>query len=115
MIRSFEYYATIFIERSIKSDNFLIMFLFFIKGESNANQPNTYNCTFPSMIVSWRNTFYANSEMQTNNDFPFGFVQVCNFVYIELRIRIEGKSLGKLFYLVQKLSTSFARTNHWTE
>ncbi|XP_076077111.1 sialate O-acetylesterase-like [Mytilus galloprovincialis] len=49
------------------------------QGEANAifpANPNTYNCTFPAMISSWRETFHVNSEMQTDEQFPFGFVQL---------------------------------------
>lgn len=49
------------------------------QGEANAippANPNTYNCTFPAMISSWRENFHLNSEMQTDEQFPFGFVQL---------------------------------------
>lgn len=53
-------------------------FFFFISlrtsGEANAHKPDTYKCTFPTMIDDWRKKFSAASG--TTPNFPFGFVQV---------------------------------------
>ena len=35
---------------------------------------------FPNMIKSWRKEWYAGSQMTTEPDFPFGFVQLCDKV-----------------------------------
>lgn len=43
-------------------------------GGANANKPDTYKCTFPTMIDDWRKKFSAASG--TTSNFPFGFVQV---------------------------------------
>ena len=43
-------------------------------GEANAHKPDSYKCTFPTMIDDWRQKFSAASG--TASDFPFGFVQV---------------------------------------
>lgn len=43
-------------------------------GEANAHKPDTYKCTFPTMIDDWRKKFSAASG--TTPNFPFGFVQV---------------------------------------
>lgn len=43
-------------------------------GEANAQKPDSYKCTFPTMIDDWRQKFSAASG--TAPDFPFGFVQV---------------------------------------
>ncbi|OWF52499.1 Sialate O-acetylesterase [Mizuhopecten yessoensis] len=42
------------------------------QGENNAPKPNTYNCTFPSMISDWRAKFHS-SHGQNDPTFPFGF------------------------------------------
>ncbi|XP_060078693.1 sialate O-acetylesterase-like [Ylistrum balloti] len=47
------------------------------QGESNAAEPDTYNCTFPGMIEDWRHYFSSHSD--TRSDFPFGFVQLGAF------------------------------------
>lgn len=58
--------------------NMTIYGVIWYQGESNAmsDQPNTYNCSFPAMINSWRAHFYANTQFQTDPHFPFGFVQL---------------------------------------
>ena len=54
------------------------------QGEENAQRPMyPYNCTFPAMIDDWRSKWYASTQHNTDETFPFGFVQVCsplNFV-----------------------------------
>ncbi|XP_048766253.2 sialate O-acetylesterase-like [Ostrea edulis] len=47
------------------------------QGEANAGKPDTYKCTFPTMIDDWRAKFHASSG--TTSDFPFGFVQLAPF------------------------------------
>lgn len=44
------------------------------QGEANAHKPDTYKCTFPTMIDDWRKKFSAASG--TTPNFPFGFVQL---------------------------------------
>lgn len=56
--------------------NMTIFGAIWYQGEANFLKPNTYNCSFPGMIASWRSHFYSNSEMQTDSTFPFGFVQL---------------------------------------
>ena len=46
------------------------------QGESNANAPFTYNCTFPAMIDDWRSKWFYGTDKLTDPEFPFGFVQV---------------------------------------
>ncbi|XP_065890232.1 sialate O-acetylesterase-like isoform X1 [Dysidea avara] len=46
------------------------------QGESNAIKPDTYDCTFPAMIDDWRAKWYEGSHGNTNQMFPFGFVQI---------------------------------------
>ena len=40
--------------------------------------PETYHCTFPAMIDDWREKWYAATMQQTDEQFGFGFVQVCD-------------------------------------
>lgn len=50
-----------------------------LPGESNAfHNKDKYNCSFPAMIDDWRMAFHQASGGQTEDDFPFGFVQVSN-------------------------------------
>src|SRR5207249_2987209 len=42
------------------------------QGESNAGRPAEYRKLFPAMIQSWRKAW--------GSDFPFGFVQLANFM-----------------------------------
>ena len=46
------------------------------QGESNAIKPDTYDCTFPALIDDWRAKWHEGSHGNTNEMFPFGFVQV---------------------------------------
>jgi len=46
-------------------------------------KPDTYNCTFPAMIDDWRAKWYEGSHKNTNEMFPFGFVQVRNILHCE--------------------------------
>ncbi|RUS78410.1 hypothetical protein EGW08_013824 [Elysia chlorotica] len=48
------------------------------QGERNARHPlvDRYACTFPAMIDDWRSKFHSVSKGQTNDTFPFGFVQL---------------------------------------
>ncbi|XP_036132540.1 sialate O-acetylesterase [Molossus molossus] len=51
------------------------------QGESNANfNRDLYNCTFPTLIEDWRQTFHSGSQGQTDRLFPFGFVQLSSFL-----------------------------------
>ena len=48
------------------------------QGEANGGyNRDLYNCTFPSMIDSWRQEFSSNSA--TSENAPFGFVQLASF------------------------------------
>lgn len=49
------------------------------QGESNANAPFTYNCTFPAMIDDWRSKWFYGTDKLTDPEFPFGFVQLSAF------------------------------------
>ena len=54
----------------------VVYFLSF-KGESNSNDaPKKYDSTFPILIRDWREQFQAGTDGQTEENFPFGFVQV---------------------------------------
>ncbi|XP_063291972.1 sialate O-acetylesterase [Pelobates fuscus] len=47
------------------------------QGEQNTvTDTNLYNCTFPAMIEDWRQSFHEGSSGQTDQHFPFGFVQL---------------------------------------
>lgn len=46
------------------------------QGESNSNHYQQYACQFPTMIEDWRKKFNTASNHATNQDFPFGFVQL---------------------------------------
>lgn len=51
------------------------------QGESNRNiNRDLYNCTFPELIADWRQTFHMGSRGQTEELFPFGFVQLSTYV-----------------------------------
>ncbi|XP_072168824.1 sialate O-acetylesterase-like [Diadema setosum] len=47
------------------------------QGEANAVNPSPYKCLFPGMIEDWRNKWYEGTGGQTDQSFPFGFVQLC--------------------------------------
>ncbi|XP_071503702.1 sialate O-acetylesterase-like [Diadema antillarum] len=54
------------------------------QGEDNAvADPSTYNCLFPAMINDWREQWYIGTGQHMSNQFPFGFVQLCNSEYPE--------------------------------
>ncbi|XP_013395194.1 sialate O-acetylesterase [Lingula anatina] len=48
------------------------------QGEANASPPtmNKYKCTFRAMIVDWRQKWHEGTMGQTDENFPFGFVQL---------------------------------------
>ncbi|XP_045171966.1 sialate O-acetylesterase-like isoform X2 [Mercenaria mercenaria] len=46
------------------------------QGEANAGAPDSYKCRFPAMIDDWRQKFHEGSRGQTDDMFPFGFVQL---------------------------------------
>ncbi|XP_078607954.1 sialate O-acetylesterase-like [Branchiostoma floridae x Branchiostoma japonicum] len=47
------------------------------QGESNTwRHPDSYSCSFPGMIDSWRKEWYMGTGGQTDRHFPFGFVQL---------------------------------------
>lgn len=50
----------------------------FYQGESDTSMGAAvrYNCTFPTMIAAWRRAWHAGTAGQTNELFPFGFVQL---------------------------------------
>ena len=48
------------------------------QGETNAHLGlNHYNCTFPAMIDDWRAKWFKGTQGNTDEVFPFDFVQVC--------------------------------------
>ncbi|XP_053396074.1 sialate O-acetylesterase-like [Mercenaria mercenaria] len=49
------------------------------QGEANSGHPDLYACQFPAMINDWRKKFHANSDGETSEHFPFGFVQLAPF------------------------------------
>lgn len=54
-----------------------LIFCVLLPGEANAlMNTDLYNCTFPALIEDWRETFHEGSDGQTEQNFPFGFVQV---------------------------------------
>lgn len=69
-----------------------------------------YNCTFPELIADWRQTFHVGSRGQTEELFPFGFVQVCG-----KEVGSETVGLGCVWASPsQKLIPSFVVTTcHW--
>lgn len=46
------------------------------QGESNADSPAKYSCTFPAMIQSWRKRWFEGTKGNTLPSWPFGFVQL---------------------------------------
>ncbi|BFZ25021.1 hypothetical protein BsWGS_28060 [Bradybaena similaris] len=46
------------------------------ESDSSGTKMDHYNCTFPAMIQDWRNNFNKASNGQTDDLFPFGFVQL---------------------------------------
>ena len=40
---------------------------------------NQYNCSFPAMIGAWRAAWHAGTLGETDDDFPFGFVQLSSW------------------------------------
>lgn len=50
------------------------------QGEADSRNPggqfDGYNCTFPAMIEDWRAKWYAGTGGETDEAFPFGFVQL---------------------------------------
>ncbi|KAK3609136.1 hypothetical protein CHS0354_032663 [Potamilus streckersoni] len=49
------------------------------QGEANAGRADRYACQFSAMISDWRQKFHKGSDGETNNLFPFGFVQLSGF------------------------------------
>ena len=57
------------------------------QGEQNAGYPgdyaghnrDIYDCTFASMIKNWRQKWYEATNGDTEEMFPFGFVQLAPF------------------------------------
>merc|ERR1719384_132134 len=47
------------------------------QGEANTgHNRDIYDCTFPSMINNWRQAWYEGTGGDTDQQFPFGFVQL---------------------------------------
>ena len=56
------------------------------QGENNRNlNRDLYDCTFPTMIDSWRSEFSTHSN--TNTEAPFGFVQLSTIKYGDQELR----------------------------
>jgi hypothetical protein len=54
-------------------------------GESNTNyNRDKYICTFSKLIESWRAIWYSRTNSNTDPTFPFGFVQVCSCLIVNL-------------------------------
>jgi sialate O-acetylesterase len=52
-----------------------------ILGENNHGyNRDKYNCTFPKMIEAWRAIWHDRTNSITDPTFPFGFVQVSNYL-----------------------------------
>ncbi|NWT59237.1 SIAE acetylesterase, partial [Erythrocercus mccallii] len=50
------------------------------QGEANAFlNTDQYNCTFPALIMDWRQAFHTGSAGQTEPLLPFGFVQLSTY------------------------------------
>ncbi|KAM6432101.1 sialate O-acetylesterase isoform 1-T5 [Liasis olivaceus] len=65
--------------------NMTIQGVIWYQGEANTlMNTDLYNCTFPALIEDWRKAFHEGSDGQTNQDFPFGFVQLCTDRQVEL-------------------------------
>ncbi|XP_070577327.1 LOW QUALITY PROTEIN: sialate O-acetylesterase-like [Ptychodera flava] len=56
--------------------NLTVRGVLWYQGESNAPAPESYSCSFPAMIEDWRDKFYIGTDKQTDQQFPFGFVQI---------------------------------------
>ncbi|XP_078688520.1 sialate O-acetylesterase-like isoform X2 [Branchiostoma floridae x Branchiostoma belcheri] len=56
--------------------NMTIMGAIWYQGESNTPEPDSYSCSFPGMIDSWRKEWHTGTGGQTDRHFPFGFVQI---------------------------------------
>jgi sialate O-acetylesterase len=57
--------------------NMTIYGVIWYQGESNAvYNRDIYNCTFPAMILDWRQKWFVATQGQTDLMFPFGFVQI---------------------------------------
>ena len=50
------------------------------QGEADSKHPggiyDGYNCTFPAMISDWRRKWHTHTNGETDQNFPFGFVQL---------------------------------------
>lgn len=85
-----------------------------LPGESNAfYNKDEYNCSFPAMIDDWRMAFHQASGGQTEDDFPFGFVQVSctciasrpssHIIYPSIHLACE-KTTGQMQYTVSPVN-----------
>ncbi|XP_077161221.1 sialate O-acetylesterase isoform X2 [Paroedura picta] len=53
------------------------------QGEKNTlMNTDLYNCTFPALIADWRESFHEGSVGQTEQNFPFGFVQLSTYLRV---------------------------------
>jgi sialate O-acetylesterase len=64
----------------------------FYQGESDTSLGAAvrYNCTFPAMIAAWRRAWHAATAGQTDEVFPFGFVQLSTWGSPALRVGTFG-------------------------
>ncbi|PVD28182.1 hypothetical protein C0Q70_10768 [Pomacea canaliculata] len=46
------------------------------QGEANQDQPNVYGCQMKQLMSQWRSQFNKQSQGETSNSFPFGYVQL---------------------------------------
>ncbi|XP_054853840.1 sialate O-acetylesterase [Eublepharis macularius] len=60
--------------------NMTLQGVIWYQGEANTlMDTDLYNCTFPALIEDWRKAFHDGSVGQTEQSFPFGFVQVSTY------------------------------------
>ena len=84
-----------FISTSIKG-------VIWYQGErNNLINPDLYHCTFPEMINDWRRKWYRSTDGSTEDEFPFGFVQV-NFNHFYVFIHFIFKTRNKSNVQVEK-------------
>ncbi|XP_071824350.1 sialate O-acetylesterase-like isoform X2 [Apostichopus japonicus] len=57
--------------------NFTIKGVLWYQGEANAAESDRYARLFPAMINDWRRKWYEGTGGNTEEAFPFGFVQLC--------------------------------------
>ena len=66
------------------------------QGESDcgAGSDVRYHCIFPAMIAAWRRAWHAGTAGQTDELFPFGFVQLSTWGKPNIPLGAEGSEAG---------------------